>query len=479
MKRTSFDWKRFLKQVAVIAIPVALQNLLTTTGSMVDTVMIATLGEKVVGGVGLSAQFSSLMFACYWGFVGGGMLFISQYWGARDEEGISRSYGMTWTCMMTVAVIFCILGTCLPETVMSMYTDKENIRQHAVPYLRIVAIGYPFTVFSMAAAALLRSTERVRIPLVASIVSVFTNVFLNWVLIFGKLGAPAMGAKGAAIATVIANAVNLLTMFVIAGARRYPFLFRFRAHFRWNGSHLAEYFRKCLPILIGELFIGLSAMIINIILGHQSEEAIAAVAVFRTIEGMFISFFSGFANASSIVVGKAVGAGELETAYQRAKRLVLLCGLAMFAVSAVFQCVATPVLSAMSLSGESLRIGRGMVWIFGAAVIIRMCNWVQNDTYRAAGDAVTGTVLELSFMYVMVLPAMYTAAYVIKAPFLWIFSMCYIDEIIRFVIMQVHMYSGRWVRPVTPEGQRALPAFCRNHPKAAERLKNPFRKARG
>src|SRR5574344_2757750 len=90
-----FLWKPFLTKIAVIAVPVALQNLLTTTGSMVDTMMIAPLGELSVGAVGLCAQFSSLMFSCYWGFVGGGMLFFAQYWGARDDEGITRSYGMT------------------------------------------------------------------------------------------------------------------------------------------------------------------------------------------------------------------------------------------------------------------------------------------------------------------------------------------------------------------------------------------------
>ena len=96
-KRGSFDWKQFLKAVSVIAVPVALQNLLTTTGSMVDTMMLAPLGQQTVGAVGLCAQFSSLMFAYYWGFVGGGMLFFGQYYGAKDDDGVNNAYGMTLT----------------------------------------------------------------------------------------------------------------------------------------------------------------------------------------------------------------------------------------------------------------------------------------------------------------------------------------------------------------------------------------------
>src|SRR5574344_1286110 len=108
--RKKFEWGPFLKMIAVIGIPVALQNLLTTTGSMVDTVMLASLGERTVGAVGLCAQFSSLMFSGYWGFVGGGMLFFAQYWGAGDGDGITRSYGMTLSFMMAVAAIFAVLA---------------------------------------------------------------------------------------------------------------------------------------------------------------------------------------------------------------------------------------------------------------------------------------------------------------------------------------------------------------------------------
>ena len=110
MKEKKFDWGYFLRHIAIIAVPVALQNLLTTTGSMVDTIMLAKLGEKAVGAVGLCAQFSSLMFAGYWGFVGGGMLFFSQYWGAKDDDGITRSYGLTLLFMLSVGLLFACLA---------------------------------------------------------------------------------------------------------------------------------------------------------------------------------------------------------------------------------------------------------------------------------------------------------------------------------------------------------------------------------
>ncbi|MCQ2446713.1 MAG: polysaccharide biosynthesis C-terminal domain-containing protein [Clostridia bacterium] len=394
-----FPWKSFLKSVAVIAIPVALQNLLTTTGSMVDTMMIAPLGENAVGALGLCAQFTSLMFSCYWGFVGGGMLFFSQYWGAKDDDGIDRSYGITFTCMMVPGLLFCLMALLAPETVMRIYTDKASIQAIGISYLKIVGFAYPLQVWSMSMSALLRSTERVRVPLYAAIASVGTNIFLNWVFIYGHFGVPAMGVRGAALATVCAAAINAGAILVFALITKYPYLFHFNHHFKWNKFFLSEYFRKCFPIICNELLIGIGNMIISIVLGRQSEEAIAAVAVFRMLEGLVIGFLAGFPHASPVLL---------------------------------ISCI---------------------------AAVVRVLTWVQTDTYRAAGDAAYGTILEIVFMYAMLLPCVTLTGLYFKLPILTVFACCYIDEPIRFVLMQVHLYSGKWIKPVTDVGRAAMPAF--------------------
>ena len=461
-----FDWRDFLRRVAVIAIPVALQNLLTTTGSMVDTMMIASLGQTELGAVGLCAQFSSLMFSCYWGFIGGGMLFISQYWGAKDHEGINRSYGLTLTCMMTVALVFCVLATVFPRAVMRLYTDKTALQEVGVRYLRIVGFNYPLMVLSMAMATLLRCTERVRIPLYGSIVSVLVNVCLNYILIFGHLGMPAMGVRGAALATVIAQIVSICVIVLLAKLDRHPYLTAVRHHFKWKGKLVKDYFRKCFPIIMNELLIGVGNMVINIVLGRQPEEAIAAIAVFRTLEGLIIGFFAGFSNAASILVGKEVGAGKPDLAYTRAWRLVYLCQGFIGIVGLCLIALHTPILRLMGMEGESFRIALGFVCIYAAAAFIRMGNWTQNDTFRAAGDASFGTILEIVFMWVMVLPCVYLTGMVWHSATLIVFACCYIDELIRYILMQFHLFSGKWIKPVTPEGIAAMREWRRPGKKA-------------
>ena len=456
MNRTHYPWGSFLKKIAVIAIPIALQNLLSTTGSMVDTMMIASLGTTEVGAVGLCAQFSSLMFSGYWGFVGGGMLFFAQYWGAKDDDGINRSYGLTLTCMMTVGFLFGLMAVCFPETVMRMYTDKPHIQRIGVEYLRIAGFSYPLTVFSMAMAALLRCTDKVRIPLWGSIAGVFTNMGLNWVLIFGNLGAPAMGVRGAATATVISQMVNCGVILVAARRSGHPYLLAVRRHFRWKRAFVKAYLRKCFPILCNEVLIGVGNMVINIVLGRQPEEAIAALAVFRTIEGLVIGFFAGFSSAASVLVGTEVGAGRPDTAFARAWRLVYLCQGFILLLGVTVVCLHTPILNLMGMRGESFRLAFGMIVIYLAFGVIRMGNWTQNDTFRAAGDATYGTVLEIVFMWVMVLPLVCASGLLLKWPTLAVFALCYADEPIRYILMQKHLFSGKWIRPVTPEGQRAL-----------------------
>ena len=197
-------------------------------------------------------------------------------------------------------------------------------------------------------------------------------------------------------------------------------------------------------------------MVINIVLGRQPEEAIAAIAVFRTLEGLVIGFFAGFSNASSILVGKEVGSGNIDTAYARAWRLVYLCQSVIGLVVLSLVALHTPILTLMGMSGESFRIAFGFLCIYAVAAFIRMGNWTQNDTFRAAGDASYGTILEIAFMWAMVIPLVWTSGMIMKLPTLMVFACCYMDEPIRYVLMQVHLYRGKWIKPVTPEGKEAM-----------------------
>ena len=289
------------------------------------------------------------------------------------------------------------------------------------------------------------------------------NCFFNYLFIFGKFCLPRMGAAGAAIGTVMAGIVNLLVLVGFILYKKIPYVLEASKHFRWSRMAVKKYLEKCFPIICNEVLIGVGNMLINVVLGRQTEQAIAAVAVFRTMEGLIIAFFSGFSNAASVLVGKEVGAGNHEAAFQRAKRLVYLCSGIIGVACLTLILVHDPLLHAMGLSGESYRIGTAMLVIYSVAALIRMGNWVQNDTYRSAGDAAFGSMLEITFMYLMVLPFVYLSNFYFHAPFLLVFAFCYVDEPIRYIIMQRHLYSGKWIRPVSVPGLAALGEFRKAH----------------
>lgn len=442
-----------------IALPVALQNLLSTTGSMVDTIMLGRLGETTVGAVGLCAQFSSLLFSGYWGFIGGGMLFFSQFWGAGNEDGIRKSYGIMLSFVGLTAGVGTYLALFQPMWVMQLYTNSETIQNIGVQYLRLVGFSYPLQFLAVAMAALLRSIERVRIPLAGAIAAVITNCVCNYILIFGKLGFPALGVRGAACGTILSSVVNVLVIVVTAKVRKVPYLLEISSHWKWDRTLFREFLIKSFPIIMNEVLIGIGNMLINIVLGHQPEEAIAATAVFRTLEGLVIGFFSGFSSAATVLVGKEVGAGNHEEAYSRGYRLIYSCQVIILCVCLAVVALHSPILHAMGLSGRSYELSFAMFLIYTVMGTIRMGNWVQNDMYRSAGDSAFGSTLEICFMFLMVQPVIHLANGPLHLPFLVVFALCYVDEPIRYIIMQIHLYSMKWIKPVSDAGKQTIGAF--------------------
>ena len=268
-----------------------------------------------------------------------------------------------------------------------------------------------------------------------------------------------MGASGAAIGTVIASAVNVLVLVSYVVVRKIPYALELHKCFCWNRQFIRIFMGRCFPILCNEVAMGISTMLINIVLGRQSEEAIAAVAVYRIIEGVVIAFFGGFSNAASILVGKNVGAGEHENAYRKGIRIVYLTSGIIVVGGLLLMIFHTPLFIMLGLSGESFEICTVLCAIYCVVAVIRMGNWQHNDTFRAAGDPAFGTIMEITFMYLMVIPLVYISYFVFHAPFYLVFLFVYSDEPIRYVIMQRHMYSKKWIRPVSDMGLATIEEF--------------------
>jgi len=466
-----------LREIAVIAIPVACQNLLSTTGSMVDTMMLATLGETTVSAVGMCAQFSGLFVFFYWGFVAGGTMFITQYWGAKDPDGICRAYGLSTCLILGMGLIFGILSVGFPELVMGIYTDKPEIQAIGIRYFRIMGYTFPLQSLVMALSMLLRSIERVRIPLIGGIVAVVSNCCLNYILIFGKLGMPALGAEGAAFGTLIASVLNMSVILVSVLIFRVPYALELHRCFRWNKSFVREYFRRSSLITYSEIGSGLGNTLVNVVLGRQSAVAIAAVAIFRTLENMVWAFFTGFSSAGSIITGKEVGAGNHEEAQRKTVFIVYLTSICMGMICLGILAFHGPLFTVLGLSGESFAICRTLWIIYSVVAMLRFGYWQQTDCFRSGGDALFGTVLGLVTTYLIMLPGVYIAHFGMQASFFVIAVVMYCNEPLNYLLSQRHLYSRRWIQPVSDKGRETIEAFREKyHVNMEDSFMNKFRR---
>lgn len=459
VKEKNFSLNIFLKAVMTVAMPIALQNLLGTTASMVDTIMIGTQGELAVAAVGICSQISSLFFACYFGFASGALLFFAQFWGARNEKGINKTFGISFVFMLAVALIFGGICAIRPQFILGIYTDKSNIIAIAKPYIRIMGFVYPVQVMGALVSFLMRSTERVKAPLFCSIISIIVNFCLNWLLINGNWGAPKMGAAGAAVGTLVSAIVNLIALFIFLVKSECEITLRIRDMFQWGNGFLKLYLGKCFPILCNEIFYGLGQMLINIVIGHQVETAIAAMAAFRVLEGFVYAFFGGLADASSVVVGQEVGAGNHMRGYKYVKGFAVLCPVITFTIVLICVIFNQPLLGLFGLGAEALNYGKYMLMIYLVMGAIRTCNYIMNVCYRAGGEAIFGTVLEIVCLYTISVPATWVSGMILHMPFLAVFAFVYTDEILRLIFEIRYLRTGKWVKPVTEEGIAGLPEF--------------------
>lgn len=454
-----FDIKMFMRAVFTIAFPIALQNLMSTTASMVDTIMIGSQGELAVAAVGICSQINSLFFSSYFGFAGGALLFFAQYWGAKDTKGINRTFGISACFMLLVAIIFEAVAIINPAFILRIYTDKEAIIAMGMPYLRIFGFSAPFVVLVMIMNFFLRSTERVKAPLLCSIAGIIVNVTLNWLLIFGRFGLPKMGIAGAAVGTLCAQLLNFILLFIYIMRDQETVKLRLKEMFGWGEGFIGTYFIKSFPIIMNELFYGIGQMLINIVIGHQDESAIAAMAAFRVLEGFVFAFFGGLADASAVVVGKEVGSGHHMKGYQYVKGFSVLCPAITFTIVLIFFSINQPLLALFGLGEQALHYGKYMLLIYLFFGAIRTCNYIMNSCYRAGGESVYGTVLEIICLFTLSVPVTWIVGMVLKLPFLAVFACVYTDEILRLIFEIRYTRSCKWVKPVTEIGKSKLEEF--------------------
>jgi len=444
-----FD-RAFWSAALPLALPIALQNLLMTSFRMVDTLMIGRLGDVSIAAVGLAGYASFFMELISFGMASGGAVFVAQYHGAGNRDGILQSYGTMLSFMLPVGLLFTFGVGLFPEFVMRLFTSDAALIGEGVRYLRFACVSYVSLALNMVISTMLRCTEQVRIPMITSGISAALNAVLNYMFIFGVFGLPAMGVAGAGLATAISSLVNPLMMLALSAAKKTVVFAPLKKIFSLRGF-LKPFWSRALPVLLNEFFWSLSIVGANMVFGRMGTDNYAALTVERTIENLVFVFFVGICNACNILVGKSVGAGRLEEGKAYAGRFLRLTPLLGVAAGALIAVLRIPLVGLFDLSDTAAHTARVLLLMFSVDAIVRYIPYVEVvGIFRAGGETRYGLMCDLVSQYVFILPTVILCGLVWNLPFLTTYLfMLIVDDVSKLIITIPYYRSMRWIKPIT------------------------------
>lgn len=436
---------RFRKELLGIALPVTLQSLLQSSFSMIDQLMIGQLGSGSIAAIGLGGKFASLYTVVLGAVAAAAGIMIAQYVGAGDEEGTGRGFYLNLFLGLLLASVFLAVCRLFPHGVMALYTEDDMVRSLAADYLKIYAISFPMTALSTIMAVFLRCIGKAVLPLAASFFSVLLNTGLNYLFIFGVGPIPAMGVRGASIASVIAQAAGFLVTVAYFGH-----LGKAGRPCRWlrmSRETWMQYLGILMPILICEFVWSLGENGYAVIYGRLGTESCAAMTMTGPVQGLTIGLLSGLAQAAGIMIGGHLGKEAYEEAYQDAKRL-LLYGAAGSAVLSLLLVLTGR--SYLSLYHTEPQVQTIAYWILVAFALISPIK-VQNmilggGIIRSGGMTRYVMWIDMIGTWVFGIPLGFLAAFVWGLPIPLVYFILSLEEVIRFLLSLAIFRSKKWMR---------------------------------
>ncbi|MBQ4067394.1 MAG: MATE family efflux transporter [Clostridia bacterium] len=465
--RSLYFHKPFWKTAIPLALPIALQNLMAASFSLIDTFMVAGLGSQTLSAVGMASQYTWLFNIVIFGLASGTALFVSQYWGGRDRSAIHRTEGMALMLAIGTGLLFFIIGALFPEAILSIFNKDEAVIKTGSSYIRYACFSYPAYALNFTLYTVLRSTEKVRLPMVLSVFNAGLNAVLNYGLIYGRLGLPEMGAAGAALATSLSCWVTTAALLATCLIQKNIVVASLKKLFIFTRKQFSAFMRKTLPAVLNEGVFALGTTVLNITLSNLSVEAYAGVTILRTVENLAFVFIVGLCNACSIIVGKSIGAGDIRGAREDATRFLFVMPLFSLITSLGLILLRSPLVSLFTYSGEYTDVAVSSalycILIYALNMPLRNVPYLTIvGIFRPGGDPKTGMICDVSALWFISIPLTVILS-LSGVPFEIVFLCMYLSEDIpKTALCLWYFASGKWIHPVTPEGKLALEQMKKN-----------------
>lgn len=440
----------FYRKFLTLALPVVLQNLIISGFHFVDNIMVGQLGTESVAGVALAGQVFFIMMLILFGICSGASVLTAQYWGKRDEIRIRQTTGVALMLSLTIALIFTALGLLIPRQVLSIFTSDPLVLDTGSEYFRLVCVGYPFMAMTMNLSVIMRSVERVRMPLVVYLITLSLNGFLNWLLIFGALGFPKLGVAGAAVATTLSRVVELALFLVLIRVTGNPLHGKPRDYLPESGRQVRGILKETAPVILNEAFWGIGVSIFSVIFARMSTDALAGFQIAMRVADLFFVFLIGMSSACSTMIGNAIGAGQKELAYRYGKRFIILAMITGAMLGIFIALTALPVPQFYRVSELVRSYARHVLWVYAAVLVFKAANLhLIVGIFRSGGDNLTAMLMDALGLWLVSLPLGILGAFILKGPVFFVYILLCVEEVIKVFYGFYRFRSRKWIRDVT------------------------------
>ncbi len=441
--------KKFYRTLFTLAIPMVLQNLITFSVGFADNLMIGSLGDSAVSGVYMGNQIQTVLQVLSAGIEAGILLLSSQYWGKRDTESIRKIISVGMIFSLSLGFIFTTVCALFPRQVISIFTAETAVIDNAVEYISVICFSYIFFCITQALIASMRSVESARIGLYVSLTSLITDVALNYLLIFGKLGFPALGVRGAAIATLIARVLETCIIFIYVRFFDRKLKFRFSLILHPDKAIFKDLIKYGLPLVAGQLVWGANLAANSIILGRFSESVITAASLANTVNSMMYVCMNGLAGAVGIIIGKTVGAGDTSKIKEYSRTVqILFIGLGLL-TSAAFIIIRDPFISLYEISSEAVYYSKQFISVLCVTCIgtCYQCSCLLG-LVKSGGDVSFVFKNDTIFVFCVVIPSAIIAYFCGAEP--WIVFLCLkCDQILKCIVAFFKIRKYDWMKNLT------------------------------
>lgn len=448
--------RSFYRGLVSLAIPISLQNLITFAVNFADNLMIGSLGDNAISGVYVGNQMQTVLQMFVAGIEGAILILAAQYWGKRDAASIRKVVSIGIRAAFLVGAAVSLVSVLLPGPLIRLFTAEPGVIAEGAAYLQIVGFSYLFFCVSQVLIAAMRSVETARIGLYISLLALVTNVSLNYVLIFGKLGFPAMGVQGAAVATLISRVLEMAVGAVYVLAVDKKLRFGVRDLFSTDRLLLKDFIRYGLPIIGGQVVWSVNMLANTKILGAYSAGVIAAASITGMLHNLIYVWVTGLASAVGIITGKTVGAGKYELMKEYAKTvqmLFLFVGLISGGLVFLFR---DGFIGLYNASAEAQAYSRQFINVI-SVTIIGSCYQMPClfGLVKSGGDISFVFKMDTVFVFLVVLPSAILAQYWGAAPWV-VFAALKCDQILKCFVALVKINRYNWMKNLTRDSKEGL-----------------------